>query len=81
MSFFVKCFCGALTSKASNCGFLWRNIAPIKSRDILMVRAKFFVLTLSMLDIPANMSTLANSEDPDEMLHHAAFHLGLHCLL
>ena len=21
-----------------------------------------------------------NSVDPDEMLHHAAFHLGLHCL-
>ena len=26
------------------------------------------------------MSTLANSEDPDEMLHNAAFHQGLHCL-
>ena len=26
------------------------------------------------------MGTLANSEDPDEMLHIAAFHLGLHCL-
>ena len=25
--------------------------------------------------------TLAKSEDPDEMLHIAAFHLGLHCLL
>ena len=25
--------------------------------------------------------TLANSEDPDEMQHNAAFHLGLHCLL
>ena len=23
----------------------------------------------------------ANSEDPDEMLHDAAFHQGLHCLL
>ena len=23
--------------------------------------------------------TLANSEDPDEMPHNAAFHLGLHC--
>ena len=23
---------------------------------------------------------LANNFDPDEMLHHAAFHLGLHCL-
>ena len=27
------------------------------------------------------MSTFANSEDPDEMQHNAAFHLGLHCLL
>ena len=27
------------------------------------------------------MRTLANSEDPDEMLHDAAFHLCLHCLL
>ena len=26
------------------------------------------------------MGTLANSEDPDEMQHSAAFHLGLHCL-
>ena len=23
---------------------------------------------------------LANSEDPDEMPHYVAFHLGLHCL-
>ena len=22
----------------------------------------------------------ANNADPDEILHHAAFHLGLHCL-
>ena len=27
------------------------------------------------------MATLANSEDPDEMQHNAAFHQGLHCLL
>ena len=26
------------------------------------------------------MCTLANSEDPDEMPHYAAFHQGLHCL-
>ena len=25
-------------------------------------------------------STLANSEDTDEMMHKAAFHQGLHCL-
>ena len=27
------------------------------------------------------MCTLANSEDPDEMLHNAAFHQGLNRLL
>ena len=27
------------------------------------------------------MGILANSQDPDEMQHNAAFHLGLHCLL
>ena len=27
------------------------------------------------------MRTLANSEDPDEMLHDAAFHQGHDCLL
>ena len=27
------------------------------------------------------MGTLANSEDPDEKQHNAAFHQGLHCLL
>ena len=26
------------------------------------------------------MSTFANSEDPDEMQHNAAFHQSLHCL-
>ena len=25
------------------------------------------------------MGTLANSEDPDEMQHHAAFHQDRHC--
>ena len=27
------------------------------------------------------LCVLANSEDPDEMTHCAAFHQGLHCLL
>ena len=27
------------------------------------------------------MDTFINSEDPDEMLHYAAFHQGLYCLL
>ena len=27
------------------------------------------------------MGTLANSEDPHEIQHNAAFHQGLHCLL
>ena len=31
--------------------------------------------------IDSQMCTLANIEDPDEMLHYAAFHQDLHCLL
>ena len=27
------------------------------------------------------LNRLANSEDPDEMRHNAAFHRGLHCLV
>ena len=27
------------------------------------------------------MGTLANSKDPDEMQHNAAFHQGLYCLV
>ena len=27
------------------------------------------------------MGTFANNEDPDEMPHNAAFHMGPHCLL
>ena len=30
---------------------------------------------------PKGVHKLANSEDPDEMQHDAAFHQGLHCLL
>ena len=38
-----------------------------------------------IISIQKNLSlkidfALANSADPDEMLHYAAFHLGLHCL-
>ena len=40
------------------------------------------LLTLSTLYTgDFQMSSFANSEDPDEMTHNAAFHQGLHCLL
>ena len=32
------------------------------------------------ISIPEDFLILANSADPDEMQHYAAFHLGLHCL-
>ena len=37
-------------------------------------------LTLRILET-SKIGTLANSEDPDEMQHNAAFHQGLLCLL
>ena len=38
------------------------------------------LLSLCILELQKK-GTLANSEDPDEMQHDAAFHPGLHCLL
>ena len=37
--------------------------------------------SLSNHSLPFVYLKLANCEDPDEMLHIAAFHQGLHCLL
>ena len=39
---------------------------------------KFYCIVFLSLKIDL---ILANSVDPDEMPHYAAFHLGLHCLL
>ena len=35
---------------------------------------------LGCISVHENYLFLANSADPDEMQHYAAFHLGLHCL-
>ena len=48
--------------------------------EVVIMIAQKQVLTLFILDT-GDLGTLANSEDPDEMLHKAAFHQGLHCLL
>ena len=32
------------------------------------------------ISVPEDFLISANSADPDEMQHYAAFHLGLHCL-
>ena len=37
------------------------------------------IFKIILLCLTENLFYL-NSADPDEMLHHAAFHLGLHCL-
>ena len=39
------------------------------------------LITLILCILETQTGTLANSEDPDEMQHNAAFHQGLHCLL
>ena len=39
-----------------------------------------YLIRLGLTGI-SKMRTLANSEDPDELPHHAAVHHGLHCLL
>ena len=44
----------------------------VRSQDIISKNIIFLSLKVVFI--------LANSADPDEMLHHAAVHLGLHCL-
>ena len=41
---------------------------------------QWFVLLCWLIIEKHIKSTFANSEDPDEMQHDAAFHQGLHCL-
>ena len=35
---------------------------------------------LACISVPMVVLILANSADPDEMQHYAAFYLGIHCL-
>ena len=51
-------------------------IIEIQIRTLVNIFKICHCLTLSILE-----TSLANSEDPDEMQHNAAFHQGLHCLL
>ena len=39
------------------------------------------IYKLCCIFVPEELFILANSEDPDEMPHNAAFHQGPHCLL
>ena len=46
------------------------------------MRIKFCsIISNSLYSGDSLISTLANSNDPDEMPHTVAFHQGLHCLL
>ena len=39
------------------------------------------ILLIHVVNFKTNIFyTFSNSVDPNEMQHHAAFHLGLHCL-
>ena len=52
------------------------NIKVSHFSDIVLSRVSPLILVIYL-----QTGTLANNEDPDEMLHNAAFHRGLHCLL
>ena len=49
------------------------SILYIEGSQVVIKKNVFLSLTIDFV--------LANNADPDEMLHYAAFHLGLHCLL
>ena len=50
------------------------SIVYIKGSQVIISKKNMIFLSLK-IDL-----VLANSADPDEMPHYAAFHLGLHCL-
>ena len=53
----------------------------MKSFDCILRchRLQFSKINIEFLSLKVDF-VLANSADPDEMLHYVAFHLGLHCL-
>ena len=67
----------------TNCSFYLEHL-PVSLRvwhnKLVMVYFKHQAVTCYiMFSVPENCN-LNNREDPDEMLHSAALHLGLHCL-
>ena len=44
----------------------------------IMILGVTYIVAIKIVFIYAN-SEDANSEDPDDMLYYATFHLGLHC--
>ena len=62
----------------SNCTSQWLTFKSCPIKAIIQLGQTFFILDTGL---PVKTGTLANSEDPDEMPHKAAFHEGLHCLL
>ena len=62
----------SLTAKTSEYQLLGLLIMYFKGSEVEF--SKFWCISIPEVII------LANSADPDEMQHDAAFHLGLHCL-
>ena len=70
------------SSKSSFCQTVWIQIRIDVLLGLIWVqRLKLFASVNPLKTGNSIMGTLANSEDPDEMLHNVAFHQGLHCLL
>ena len=54
---------------------LWTDVS-VKANSVNPVKTALMKYCISLkIDF-----VVANSADPDEMSHYAAFHLGLHCL-
>ena len=57
-----------------------RQVNKMRVQELEMYSLNGYKMERQFYSIDSQMSTLANSEDPDEMLH-VAFHQGLCCLL
>ena len=63
-----------------------KTVYPLQTKFAGGIIIYFFckcgnILLQVTLRILETCKQVANNEDPDEMQHNAAFHLGLHCLL
>ena len=62
-----------------NSSFCFVTMSP-KWSIVLFKGPQITIFELRHTSVPEIVFIYANSADPDEMLHYAAFHLGPHCL-
>ena len=66
-----------LDTGSNNCKRSCKIYSPATTSPEIYIRSSVRIINPCIMKTPRRES-FANSEDPDEMQHNAAFHLGLH---